>query len=427
MRELDKERLKEIGVDLEPEKNDEVVVSYAKLMYYISVFLVVVVLPPIIYFSYVNFSRAARIHDEWDNFIITATRNYLAKNTAIRESVESGGIDRIYFSALMDQGFLPEHIINPSTGKSVEFCNYVLVSRSLEYTVSGSHECVASDEQPIIRLNGRDTMRIPVGGVYRELGAVVTDTNGNDISDRLEIIGTVNELEAGVYRLIYSAVNRDGIAADNVYRTVLVGIELVSLNQDLIPPMVSIGEPVYANNQVEIPIIALDNINLRSLHYRSDDRFDFEEIRISGTHYQIMFVDVDSVCNTLEAYAVDAAGNRSETVSLEYGNCEEIIPINDTTPPNIAIHGAERGWVTGPVTLTITARDDVRLNQIFYKYRAHFAYASRSFLANNTRNGSVQVTLTEPGIYTVSAYATDVAGNFSQIRSVTVKIRGTGL
>jgi len=426
---LDKKRLKELGVDVDPVKksDQEVVISYTKLMYYISVFLVIVVLPPVIYLSYMNFSRATRIHNEWDNYIINATKNYLSMNDPIRESIEAGGVDRVYFSALMDQGFLPDRLINPSNELPVEFCNYVLVSSSFDYTVSSGHECANPEDKPVIRLNGSSTIQIPTGGVFREPGAVVTDIDGNDISYRLEIIGTVNELEAGVYRIIYSATDRNGTTADNVYRTVLVGKELVSANQDMVPPMVHLSEPVYANNRVEIIITAMDNINLKEVHFKNNEYAPFQITEVSGTMYQVSFYDMDDECKTLHAFAIDAAGNRSQTVTMEYGNCEEITPVNDTTPPVITIHGAPRGWVTEPVTITITARDDIRLDQIFFKYRAHAQYSTRSFLAANTRSGSVEIELTEPGIYTVSAYATDAAGNFSQIRSVTVKIRGTGL
>ena len=419
---LDKERLAEIGVDLEPNNDDEITISYAKLMYYLSVFLLVVVAPPIIYLSYMNMSRTVRMDREWNEFIINATKNYLSKNTIIRDSVEEGNIDRIYLSVLMDQGFLPEKLVNPVNGNTIEFCNYVLISSNFNYTVSSANECIATEEKPVIRLNGASTVRIPVGGNFTELGAEVIDARGRDITDRLEINGVVDEVRAGVYRIVYTAVDHNGRAADPVYRTVVVGRELSAINQDRVPPMLFIGEPIYANQQVEVPIIAMDNIALKTIRYKIDENGEWQTENVSGTKQQIKITDRDNVCRTLFAYAIDTSGNRSRTIEQEFGNCDQVVETNDTTPPVINIHGVPDGWVQGPVTITIMASDNTQLNTIFYKYRSFAAYSSRSFLSRNVRDGSVQITLREPGIYTISAYANDAAGNFSNLHSVTVRV-----
>ena len=76
-------------------------------------------------------------------------------------------------------------------------------------------------DKPEITLNGNSTMTIIVGNKYNELSAKATDKCDGDISNEINISGTVNTEKTGTYELIYKVKDKSGNEAETK-RTVVV-------------------------------------------------------------------------------------------------------------------------------------------------------------------------------------------------------------
>ena len=83
---------------------------------------------------------------------------------------------------------------------------------------------------PVITLNGSKDITIPLNQVYTELNATANDINNGDLSQRIEIIGTVNTLSVGVNILRYLVQDELGNES-NIIRTVTVLPILKKTNQ----------------------------------------------------------------------------------------------------------------------------------------------------------------------------------------------------
>ena len=79
---------------------------------------------------------------------------------------------------------------------------------------------VADTTAPVITLIGNATLTVLLGSDYEESGATAFDLSG-DVSDSLEITGTVDTTTEGEYTLTYTAVDESGNSA-TVTRTVIV-------------------------------------------------------------------------------------------------------------------------------------------------------------------------------------------------------------
>lgn len=71
-----------------------------------------------------------------------------------------------------------------------------------------------------ITLKGPSTVVVPLGSTYEEPGYTAMEGE-TDVTDQVEVESNVNPNQAGVYQVVYRAVNQDGFASTNS-RTVLV-------------------------------------------------------------------------------------------------------------------------------------------------------------------------------------------------------------
>lgn len=71
-----------------------------------------------------------------------------------------------------------------------------------------------------MELKGDDPYMIPVGTAYVEPGVIATE-NGEDVSSKVQIAGTVDQTKVGFYTINYSATNVDGFSKATK-RTVIV-------------------------------------------------------------------------------------------------------------------------------------------------------------------------------------------------------------
>ena len=64
--------------------------------------------------------------------------------------------------------------------------------------------------EPIITLNGNDNIYMYLGGNYSEKGASASDICDGDLTDKIEINGSVNVNQVGTYVITYKVTNSDG-------------------------------------------------------------------------------------------------------------------------------------------------------------------------------------------------------------------------
>jgi hypothetical protein len=76
-------------------------------------------------------------------------------------------------------------------------------------------------EPPVITLNGESTVTVPFGGEWNDPGATATDNVDGDLSDAVEVSGSVSTSLVGAYRLTYTVTDSAGNQA-SVVRTVNV-------------------------------------------------------------------------------------------------------------------------------------------------------------------------------------------------------------
>ena len=174
---------------------------------------------------------------------------------------------------------------------------------------------VEDSTPPLITLEGSDTVEVPCGGDYTELGATAADW---DASTGPVIVGgdTVNTLVAGSYEIWYDVTDPSGNNAVRVVRTVTV---------------VDTGKPV-----IILPFESIEvNCGAESVILPPATVDDCQPNLASS----IVLGGVDAIDrNTVGSYFVtydvsDAAGNAADTVSLE-------VKVVDKVKPQITLLGA---------------------------------------------------------------------------------------
>ena len=88
---------------------------------------------------------------------------------------------------------------------------------------------------PVISLLGNSTVDLFMGDTYAEQGATATDDEDGDVTANIEISGTVNSAQAGIYYITYSVTDKAGNEAETTravnihnHAFLLEGIYLVS-------------------------------------------------------------------------------------------------------------------------------------------------------------------------------------------------------
>jgi hypothetical protein len=105
--------------------------------------------------------------------------------------------------------------MNKSLVKMFEF---VVLIALLACSGSGDPE----NKPPQITLIGDSTVEISVGGNYVDAGAVATDEEDGDISDKIVTVNPVDTNLPGTHMIRYNVTDTDGSSAPEVKRTVIV-------------------------------------------------------------------------------------------------------------------------------------------------------------------------------------------------------------
>ncbi|AXG71264.1 pesticidal crystal protein Cry22Aa [Kordia sp. SMS9] len=246
------------------------------------------------------------------------------------------------------------------------------------------------DLPPVITLNGDATVNLNVGDLYTELGATAVDNVDGDLSNIINITGSVDTSVAGTYIILYNVSDAAGNAAAEVTRTVNVfadtTIPVITLNGDATINL-NVGDTYN-----ELGATATDNIdgNLTG------------NILINGT------VDTSVAGTYFITYNVsDAAGNAATEVT------RTVNIIADTTIPVITL--------LGEAVITLNVGD------VYTEFgAAALDNIDGDISSNISISGTVDTSVV--GTYIIRYNVTDLAGNAAVevIRTVLVEAIGNG-
>jgi TolA-binding protein len=180
---------------------------------------------------------------------------------------------------------------------------------------------------PVIQLIGNASMSIDVGGTFADPGSTANDNVDGDISNLIQVTGSVNNTTPGTYTLTYNVSDTAGNAATPVTRNVIV--------RDITPPVITApaGITVAAINALGVPAtnVAIANFLIAAtvtddvdvgLSISNDGPLDFFPL---GT-------------NVVTFSATDSSGNSSQASAA--------VTVTDQTAPVIQLIGS------GPIAAT---------------------------------------------------------------------------
>ena len=239
---------------------------------------------------------------------------------------------------------------------------------------------------PIITLLGENPIQLFVNDTYTDAGATALDNVDGDITDLIEVTGSVNTAAAGTYTLFYNVRDTAGNEAAQVTRTVNI-VELV----DDTPPTITLNGNGFISLNVgetytELGATATDNI----------DGDITANISISGN------VNTTAPGMYVVRYNVsDAAGNAATEVT------RVVNVLADTTIPVITLNGN--------ATINLNINDT---------YTESGATATDNVDGDITANISISGTVdtSTAGVYLILYNVNDAAGNAAAevTRTVTV-------
>jgi len=205
-------------------------------------------------------------------------------------------------------------------------------------------------------------------------------------------------------------------AAGNSAQSAIVTVNVA--NADTTPPTVSITSPSGGNvaGTVTVSATAGDNVGVTHVDFYVNGALAISD---SAAPYQYSW-NTTSVANgaaQLKAVAYDAAGNSAQSAIVTVTVANVVTP-PDTTPPTVSIASPTGGNVSGVVTISVNASDNVGVTHVDLMVNGQSASSATSapyqFSWNSTgvANGAAQL----------KAVAFDAAGNLAQSAIVTVNV-----
>ena len=140
-----------------------------------------------------------KAYDMTKDTIINAAKNWLTDNKSL---FDDGDTLTLTLADLKEQGYLDFNIKNPSSSTCLDNTMEVTVTRdgkkfnyaiANEELVDGAEtDCEAVGRTPSIYLLGSNPLNVEINSVFTDPGAVATDTDGNDISNKIITPDTVD-------------------------------------------------------------------------------------------------------------------------------------------------------------------------------------------------------------------------------------------
>ncbi len=182
---------------------------------------------------------------------------------------------------------------------------------------------------------------------------------------------------------------------------------------DTQPPTVSIAAPTggTVSGMVTVRINAADNVRVTQVNLYAGTTL----VGTSSTAPYSFFWNTRTIANgsvKLVAYAYDAAGNKSNPATVAVTVSNPTV----TIPPMVSIRSPAAGsTVNNTVSINVAAGDNVRITSL----RLYIDGSPKSSVAASNLSYSWNTLTVSKGTHTISATATDAAGN-SAIRSIRV-------
>lgn len=145
---------------------------------------------------------------------------------------------------------------------------YISVSDSSNNTTEIIEQLTYMDEEkPTIKLKGSNEISLAVGENYIELGAEAYDTCDGDISSNIEINGTVNSNELGIYEIEYKV--KDSVGNETAAKRTIHVVSNSDIVNHLVVNKATIyltfddGPGIYTEELLNI----LDNYNVKATFF----------------------------------------------------------------------------------------------------------------------------------------------------------------
>ncbi len=166
--------------------------------------------------------------------IIEVSKVYVESNNDLYSELKTNGFINIKVGELQEAGFIDWNLVNPITEEDIPSDYFVNVIQNSDETLTYQFRDEDYLIPPSIELVGASQIYVS-NGVYTEQGATAFSTIDGDITNRINVSGSVNPLVTGTYVLNYSVTSSNGLSS-SVERTVFVvyeppTIELVGLSE----------------------------------------------------------------------------------------------------------------------------------------------------------------------------------------------------
>ena len=146
-------------------------------------------------------------------------------------------------------------------------------------------EIVLTDDiSPILKLNGRNNIVVPLNDEYIEKGATAVDEFNGDITDRIKISGNVDTSNEGTYPLIYKVKDKSGNEANKKRLVIVKDMQGQTINEDEIGVIYLTFDDGPSTNITPKILDILEERNVEATFFILD--YDEEEEQIVKREYE---------------------------------------------------------------------------------------------------------------------------------------------
>ena len=163
-----------------------------------------------------------KMYERAKQTLITSTRSWLSDN---KELFSSNG-DEIIVTLLdlKEQGYIEFNFKNPLSGNCVSNKTTIVVTKVedenhntfdidlvdelLDGTVT---DCEAVSITPSIYLKGKNPIDVKIGETFVDPGAIAKDSDGNDISNRIVVTGTISTVKPSKNNHLLYSISSNGV------------------------------------------------------------------------------------------------------------------------------------------------------------------------------------------------------------------------
>ncbi len=385
--------------------------------------------------AWIDFNRDGDFDDQHEQVMMESnalTDTFRVTFTVPDYTTTVAGISRLRVSATL--GNTPNLACGPAGVGEYE-----------DYGIMLMHD----DVPPSISLIGMDTVIMERHASYVEDGAQAFDNIEGNISNRIQISGTVDTAQAGIYFLSYDVKDASGVSAVTVKRMVIVSTDItapqIALNgggsivHSVLTPFVepgftvtdNPGNAILSNNLVQVASnVNVNRIGDYQIRYKVSDA-NFNSTEVTRT-VQVRDLDAPVISSASTVFWQVGAPFVNPVVLTD--NYDANIQLQMTGSVNVGIFGTYEvtfnatdasGNSATPVTVFFTVGDSIRpvistppgteiwevnVNDIYYKEPKVSASDNYFPAVQLTRDASA-VDIYTTGIYPIYYTATDGAGN----------------